>query len=246
MKIIINSEMRVGSRWLHYLLGNLYSMRIAPEVDVSNLEDRKNTIRNYLNNNIIVKTHHATTGEIFSVIRPVDYTIISVVRNPRDRIISKAFHHRYTGDDIFDSDVEAVEHYVYNDYTQEANRRQLEQMSSGYSTRKHSASHHSYIWTTYEWMLDDIYKEAALIDQYLGVGTKLEKIRQICDALSFQSITGREQGEEERDNGWIRKGIIGDWINWFDVDMLNYTSKAQQQYWKQLLMNKGTENNAKG
>lgn len=236
--------MRTGSRWLHYLLADLYGMGVAPEIDRTALAHKAGEIRGFLEDNRIAKIHHATTSEILRIIKPLDYKLISVVRNPRDRIVSKAFHHKYQpknkGD--FDTDAEAVKHYVYSDYTKEANERQLEQMKNGYSTKNHTKNEIPYIWTTYEWMIDSIFEEVKAIDRFLGANTHHIKIRNTCLAHSFSAKSGREQGKENRKDTWRRKGIIGDWLNWFDVGMLSYTNEDQRIYWQKLLMNKGQDN----
>lgn len=240
MKIIINSEMRVGSRWLHYLLVDLYKMKASPEIDVERLKSGNHEIRKYLDNNRIAKIHHASTDEVFQYVKPVDYVLITVVRNPRDRIVSKAFHH-LAHDPRIKSELEAIDHYVYSDYTREASSRQQAQMMWGYSTREHIYQALPYIWTTYEWMLENIVREVMLIDNYLGEKTALNKIMKVCKEHEFKAKSGRPQGKEKRKDTWRRKGIIGDWLNWFDVPMLKHTLNMQFVYWQKLLENKGKE-----
>jgi len=244
MKILINSEMRCGSRWLHYLLAELYSMGVSPEVDRGRLLSGEHRLRSFLDNNRIAKTHHATTTEVFQYLKPLDYKVITVVRNPRDRIVSKAFHTKYHPrlKEEFKSDFEAVKNFVYSDYTKKANLRQFEQMSNGYSTRNHTKTNLPYIWTTYEWMLDNIVREVAAIDKFLGENTPLSRITTVCNAHSFKVRTGRKQGSEVRRDTWRRKGIIGDWINWFTLKMFKDTECDQSLYWEKVIMNKGKDN----
>lgn len=244
MKIVITSEMRVGSRWLHYLLADLYVMNVSPEVDKGIMDERLPLIRQYMQTGRIAKFHHATQNDILDVVLPIDYKIIGVVRNPRDRVVSKAFHMRYNreGKPVnFDSDLDAVDKCVKEDYFNMANSRQLSMMPDGHSTRLRNNFDFQlpYIWTSYEWMKEDIIKEVGLITEFLGVHIPESNIVKVCERHDFKNKSGREIGKEKRNDRWRRKGVIGDWINWFTVEHLELTHEPQIQYWRKLLRNKG-------
>lgn len=242
--IIITSEMRVGSRWLHYLLAALYDMTPSPEIDVSQIEEYARKARQDMQASYIVKYHHATPEDIFNVLTPIDYHIIGVVRNPRDRGVSWAFHMRYDESGAvrhFDSDSHAVDSIVRDQYYKTDNARQIDMMVDGYSTRLRGELDlpNPYIWTTYEWMKEDIVREVASITEFLDLDYDLDTIREVCECHSFNSMSGRETGEERRKDHWRRKGITGDWINWFTTEHYELTKEQQDLYWRKLIKNSG-------
>jgi len=102
-------------------------------------------------------------------------------------------------------------------------------MQNGKST--HSAINSSnYIWTTYEWMHKNIIREIRTIVNFLGVDVSENRIIRVCEKHSFKNRYGRNPGDEHRKNQWGRKGIIGDWENWFDNEMLQKTQEDYDKY----------------
>jgi len=95
MNLIITSEHRVGSRWMHYLLADLYGMMASPEIDADKIIEKKKEVEAYFSNRRIVKFHHAVPGDIVEALPNRNYSIIGIVRNPMDRAVSLAFHNRY-------------------------------------------------------------------------------------------------------------------------------------------------------
>lgn len=249
MNIIITSEHRVGSRWLHYLLKDILSMRQSPEIDVSKIKEETPTIREYFETGRIVKFHHATPHDIIKDLEPHDYKIIGVVRNPRDRGVSLAFHNRYheNNPDAFvestlDSDKEAVNYTISSNSYKDWNNNQLRLMIDGHSTHNYFENGPTnlkvpYIWTSYEWMLSDTKKEITTILNFLNINYNEEVVEDLVIAHSFKNKSGREPGEEDREDNWRRKGMMLDWINWFNPQMLKETRQNQNEYWTRLIRN---------
>jgi len=223
------------------MLADLYGKQVSPELTRRQHLGQKRTItlkdvRNRLARNMIVKFHHTTPGEIFGSIAPVDYKVIGIVRNPRDRGVSVAFHHMHDHD--FDgwpqkdmSDREAIR-FTILDYPRYplSNARQFDLMLPGFSTKtREDPSYPPYIWTCYEWLKSDVYKEMDSITKFID--SELEKpLPRIIEKHSFGRQTGRVPGQERRDDVRRRKGIVGDWENWFDTDMLEATQHVHEQY----------------
>lgn len=243
MNIIITSEHRVGSRWLHYLLADLLDMSVSPEIDAKKASDKLDEIRQRFKDNRIVKFHHATPEGLVESIKPVDYKVIGVVRNPRDRGVSRAFHdfyhpnHDYKVKSVATNDQEAIKFTILNEtYMRDNIRQQDELMLPGYSTNNLVNSELPYIWTCYEWMILNNYREVGAIIDFLGLNTSIseEQIYKFVEKHSFKSRSGRKQGTEKRSDTWRRKGIIGDWENWFTEDMVDRTEDIQEEYWARL------------
>ncbi len=69
----------------------------------------------------------------------------------------------------------------------------------------------------YEDLIADEKKVFGQILSHLGIEISEEELQSAIDSHSFQSITGREPGQENpRDH--FRKGVAGDWRNYFERD----------------------------
>jgi len=155
---MITSGHRVGSRWLHYLLADIYKKEVTPEIDISKIVSKRETIRNYLKNNKIPKFHGANFSDIADNIKPNDYKILGVVRDPRDRAVSYTFHNRYHEKSNFwqkkfKTDIEALNYTIYKDATfwfEEV--QQAEIMKPGLSILNSKTNKTNFIWVTYEWL----------------------------------------------------------------------------------------------
>jgi hypothetical protein len=236
MNFIITSEHRVGSRWLHYLLAELYDKKVSPEIDVNRLsQDAVRKVRNYFKSNKIPKFHRATPQNILDHIKPHNYKVIAVVRNPRDRAVSFAFHNRYhnRGDypeKALKTDLDAVKYMVYKSRKfKSGNDRIFKTMVLGHSTKTFTKDC-EFIWTTYKWMKEDINKEITAIINFLNQ-QPTRNIRKTITKHSFNKKANREVGDEKRSDLWRRKGIQGDWENWFDDGMINVTEEIDTIYW---------------
>lgn len=239
--IIISSEMRVGSRWLHYLLKDLYGMKVSPEIGrhrvSKNPEEIKTEVHNYFMNDRIVKFHGLTPDELFELLprEEYDYKAIFVVRNPRDRGVSLAFHHKHekgygnwkglTDEEVLDKA------FLEEEELYSGNQIMFETMIPEYSTKAFNMNETPYIWTCYEWMIEDTLEEVGMIDLYLQGRKELVEISEAVELHSFKNKSGREEGQEERSNTWRRKGIVGDWINHFNGAMFDASKKDWDTYW---------------
>ena len=246
LDVILTSEHRCGSRWLHYMLADLLGKSTSPERDGQKVVKSEAEIWGFLSDNKIAKYHHGTPESILTSLVPHTYKIIGMVRNPRDRGVSRAFHdfyhrkHDYQVKQVAATDFEAVQWVVLEStpFMPDNRRQNNELMMYGYSTRNKLYTDLPYIWTTYEWMLEDTLREVTTILQFLGV--KVTKGHaQIVDSHSFKNKSGRNPGEEARHDTWRRKGQMLDWVNWYNEEMLSLTADVQECYWRQLVINGG-------
>ena len=249
MNFIITSEHRVGSRWVHYLLADIFGKKVSPEIDGSRLvTDAKGIVASLFKNNKIPKFHRALPEDIFKHIGGKRFRIIGVVRNPRDRAISYAFHNRFHNkthfkEKDFETDLESIKYVLYDSYKfKSGTDRQFEMMTPGFSTRDSSniTKDVRYIWTTYHWLKEDINREINTILDFLSLESR-EKVNKIIIKNSFKKKSSRDVGKEDRRDIWRRKGIESDWENWFNDDMINDTEEIDKIYWD--IVNKENVNN---
>lgn len=241
MNLVITSEMRVGSRWIHYLLSELLGKKCAPEIDDLN-EGWTLLTRKWFLQNRIVKFHHVLPATILAGIPQTD-KIIGIVRNPRDRLVSIAFHYRNhpqkhnKAEAKYKTDGETVracvagklaKHHRKND------ERMLEHMLPGCSTRSKGRLDVPYIWSAYEWLIEDTEREVRMLLDFVGADVDLPTIRTTIEKHSFELQSGRRRGQEKRHDTWRRKGVVNDWQNWFDDEMKSATQDVWEEYWVRL------------
>jgi len=243
VNIIIISEMRVGSRWIHYLLRDLLGMKVSGELDAKELPHCDKLVQHRFSENRIVKFHHATQNDILNHISG-DYKIIGIVRNPRDRITSWTFHQRYkpSGKGLqvikdAESDRKAVKITFDLKQGQLDNERQFILMVRGFSTKlfhDQYSTQDRYIWTCYHWLLKDTFKEIKTIVKFLGLDIPDKKIREVIQKNSFKNRSGRVPGKEVRDNEWFRKGVEHDYEKFFDEEMIQQSRQITDEYWSRI------------
>lgn len=238
MNIIITSEHRCGSRWMHYMLADILNKNVSPEIDETKIIEKIKQIQRFFAENRIVKFHHASSEQIIRKLSG-NYKIIGLVRNPRDRYVSLAFHNRYHPkkevfkQHEFATDQEAVKYTVMED---EFAKQWTDHMFSYMLYRRSTMSktfldHYPYVWTSYEWMKEDTLGEMRTICTWLDPEIPDSLVKKCVKLHSFKSKSGREAGQEKRNDIWRRKGIVKDWENWFDDEMLAKTQKEHALYY---------------
>ncbi len=256
--IIISSEMRVGSRWLHYLLKDLYGMRPSREIGRHRVKNEKesvlNHVKSYFEEERIVKFHGLRPKELFELLPKEvfgDYKVIFIVRNPRDRGISLAFHHKSEkGYDRWKklTDEEAIKRvFLESNELKNGNEIIFETMkkeNSLFHTIRKQKTDNSYVWTTYEWMIEDIFNQIVGINMYLEDNFEMifsdSKIETAIMKNDFNTKTGRQPGEEVRTDTWRRKGVVGDWLNHIDGEIFDASRKDWDRYWELVELGRNT------
>jgi len=219
-------------------------MKVSGEIDTTKMIIFNEKIKGYFREGRIVKLHHATPKGIIASIKPRNYKIIGVVRNPRDRAVSRTFHRKFniTGEDLepYFNDTQAVQYTVMGSEEFKAyTKNQFEFMLDGYATRSKTLNKLPYIWTSYEWLLHNTTREVQVICNFLGISHPKKRIQQVVTQNSFETKSNRKPGNEHRKDLWRRKGIMADWVNWFTEDMVRHTAKEQERYWQILMRNSG-------
>ena len=242
MKLILTSGHRVGSRWLHYLLSQLTGQAIHPELGTKwfSTPQKRNKVASLIRQGKLVKFHGVYPSRIYKNFGGQNFKVLVVVRNPRDRAVSYAFHNRYHDrttfrQKILGSDQEAVEYTVYRDnlFRSEA-KQQIKIMVPELSTRSYSGKDSDYIWTCYEWLKEDIYSEIKTILNSAHLDISDNSIKRAIADNSFKAKAGRSEGQESRKDLWRRKGIVGDWKNWYTEKMIEDTQEEFDNYFKVL------------
>jgi hypothetical protein len=73
----------------------------------------------------------------------------------------------------------------------------------------------NYLHVRYEDFVEDPCGRAARLFDFLGLKSGAKLVRECVEATSFDQLSGgRRRGEEDL-NSFFRKGVVGDWKNWF-------------------------------
>jgi hypothetical protein len=230
---------------MHYLFADLLGMSPSPEIDRDKLRDN-GVEKTYtlLKHNRIPKFHRATYWDIESAFGDNKLKVLGVVRNPRDRGVSLSFHNRYHKNHHFkqkdfETDEESVKYTILNDKGyKKGNLRQLSLMIPGHYILNNLHRLYSYVWVDYSLLLN---KTAYCVDRIvklLDLDTSKD-IENVVENHSFVRKSNRKPGEEKRSDLWRRKGIVGDWTNWFDDELYlstlddtnNYETLMDEHYW---------------
>jgi len=207
-KVMVLTSMRTGSTWLTFLVKNLLGARTGFATTLDEVE-------NLWNHDIVIKAHRFTAKEVFKV-HP-DATIITSVRNPKGRNSSQFyFDAPYTEERLSK---------ILRTSTNWGEQKQLNRMWKGYSTRRTPYGRNpKYIWTTFEWMKEDIWREARALSNFLEIGIKERALEYIV------SMTQKECKKE----GIIRKGKVGSWKEEIFKERLKVLDKYQEMYYNRI------------
>jgi len=140
--------------------------------------------------------------------------IIHIVRDGRDAAVSQLHHaHRAGIKNVLTPGSENfMAQFSHAAVNWKNHVEQARQFGRTYADR--------YMEIRYEDLLDDPEDVIRQVFSFLSVDTKTVLVREAVAQASFSRITGREQGEEDK-NAFVRKGIAKDWKNYFNPDVLS-------------------------
>lgn len=140
-----------------------------------------------------------------------------LIRDPRDALVSTYFSWRYShriADDkqrkirqdlkhlnVHDGLLYTLDHFYY--YEEIVNWK--------------LGSHPDVLEVRYEDLVGDEFGTFRSIVKFLGVSVREERLRFLTDGASFAALSGRKRGVEHR-RSHFRKGVAGDWKNYFGSD----------------------------
>ena len=215
MNILLTSHTRTGSSWLCKLLleitGYQHSKHYG-KLKVKNTNPGEG-------NNLLRKSHMGSCKEVFHRFEPINYKNISILRNPRDRYLSVCKHRKINPDKNV---------HVYK--TQE--RQQVKRMVRGHSTAGLERKY-PYMWTAYEWLIDDTSGELRKILDFVGlVDIPAERILEGINHWDNRNVSG------ERDIKRFGHADIvitkNKWENNFSQRLIEQTQPEYNTYMRKL------------
>ncbi len=240
--VIVGSAHRVGSTWLYNMLKDIGCFDSGTDL-IPKKYDEYGTIvlkdpevfkyLNRLNGRFIFKSHsYPVISEIAK-----DIKFVTVIRDPRDVIVSNSFYLAHLDpekggwDQSFRelSNVGRIKRLIGDGEFILSRLEQWFRSPIAYNVR-------------YEDLKTNPVGVLEAVLRYLELPVDEEQIRRIAAKHSFKSLTGRNPGEDclESPN---RKGIVGDWQNYFNKDCIAAFKKEKAGRWNHLLVEMGYETN---
>ena len=92
----------------------------------------------------------------------------------------------------------------------------------------------------YEDILENPEKELVKVLKYLELDVSEKRIKQIVKNNAFKKLSGRRRGAEDKE-AFLRKGVSGDWQNYFDIETIALFKTAINGRWNELVVKMGYE-----
>ena len=137
---------------------------------------------------------------------------IHIIRDGRDAVVSNWLHHLRIKPDELEK-YGSFENWVIEG----AKQWHGEMMTAVSFKRKHPDRVYE---VHYEHLLEEPHKELRGLLNFLGADTSDDVLDNAVKNSSFETLTrGRKPGEEDK-KSFFRKGVAGDWMEYFDMDTL--------------------------
>ena len=137
---------------------------------------------------------------------------IHIVRDGRDAVVSNWLHHLRIKPDELEK-FGSFENWVIEG----ARQWHGEMMTAVAFKRKHPERVYE---VHYERLLEEPHEELRKLLDFLGADSPDDILEKAINNSSFETLTkGRKRGEEDK-SSFFRKGVAGDWMEYFDMDTL--------------------------
>lgn len=235
--LIVDTPHKVGSTWVHRMLGEIGNLTTPaipePYNDNGTLQLENPSVVNYfrsLKGHFIFKSHSLPLEYELPSDLAEDIKFVTILRDPRDVLVSMAFYAGwYSGESKYTHlpDKEKVRHII-----QDGSSWLLPELEAWFRSDAVKIYYRDVI-------KDPVYQMRNVVNRIglapLASESNIEGIREVVVAHSFQQQTGRKPGEENKTD-FLRKGIPGDWRNYFDQELKDFFKSAADGRWNSLLV----------
>ncbi len=232
--IIVVSPHKVGSTWVYKILREMtYFHDIFPPLKIFK-EYRK--VRIPLDELIpYFDTLKKGKGYLFKShshppnVCPDYMRLVTVIRDPRDVFVSMTNYVSNIPKELGGWGIE---------YANKSKKQQLLELIENsdfmYDLFYSWSTYDNCLLLKYEELKSDIEKCTKIMVDYCGINVDQSVITKSIELNDFSKLTGRKSGIENK-SSFYRKGIVGDWKNHFNDELLNklYTNKDNR--WEKLI-----------
>lgn len=233
--IVVASPHKVGSTWVYKILRDLTAFHeIFPSYKIFR-ELRKvriplDDLTDYFSNLKKGRGYLFKSHSLPPKVQIDDVYYISVIRDPRDLIVSLSNYvshlpvklggwgEKFSKMDDRNKIIEVINKsdFIYELYSAWAN-------------------YDNCLLFKYEDLKKDIYSCIVKLVDFTNIDTTDRMIKKSITKNDFKKISGRKSGNENK-NSFLRKGVVGDWKNHFDDELLKYFYTTQNGRWKEIIV----------
>lgn len=238
--IVVVSPHKVGSTWVYNILREMtYFIDIFPPYrkfkELRRVRIPIDSLIPYFdqlpkNKGYLFKSHSLPPKN-----SPKYLKLITVLRDPRDVFVSMT---NYVGNIPKELGGWGIE------YSKLSKTEQLSQLikNSDFIYDLFYAWHNydNCLKLNYEDLKNDIEECTLKIINYCNLAIEQEQMEKAIMLNDFSYITKRKTGTEDK-NSFYRKGIVGDWKNHFNNELLNELYTSENNRWKDLIIQLGYE-----
>lgn len=246
--VVLGSAHKVGSTWLNQLLTDCcgykpysvpqkvidrYPQALQVDLDLCDiLQDIQLPMGWY-----IFKTHSFPPPEKLAAGIHSSIKFVTMVRDPRDILISSSSYLANLPEELGGwgekfrnlGKRERIIHLIENAAFLRTRLRDWYRCQYAYKIH-------------YELLLSNPVSELQGLLAFLGIEVSGVTVRLLNKINSFESQSGRKKGKED-EKAFLRKGIAGDWRNYFDDEVKRTFKQSCGGEWNDLLVEMGYEKN---
>lgn len=240
--VIIASAHKVGSTWLHKILrcfyiyqynkvpGKLRTSAINPWMLSLEANETLEFLKNKTKNNLFKSHSKPPTWVPTESIK-----FVTVYRDPRDLTISNIFFLANLPPELGGwKEMKALD-------TKKRIKLYLKKGTFDLELLQEWYEYPHALKLAYEDMLNHPFEEIKKTARHIEASVDDNRIRKAIEKNSFKSLSaGRKRGVENK-NSFFRKGISGDWLNYFDEELVEYFKSVHNGRWNKLLVDLGYE-----
>lgn len=249
--VVVATGPKVGSTWvcnilqelgLNLITGHNDQSDIFSDVNASILDLSKEATQRVLASSTktcLFKSHSPAPDWIENCLGT---KFINVYRDPRDLLVSLAFYERLRGeqgdcrfgDSLLDISVTNALSQHISDFR--AGRSYVKTIRSWVELDSSNV-----LALRYEDLHSDALNQVRRIVDFLGADCSDADLNKAIDAVSFEKMAdGRKRGQEDG-SSFYRKGIVGDWKNYFDDQIVEEFKSIDNGLWNKILIALGYE-----
>jgi hypothetical protein len=220
-RVILSTLPKSGTSWLNLMLKDL----LLENRGYRFKEDRRMADMQYE----MYFTNHMPVAEAAPYVDNQENRFIFLYRDLRDHLVSWVHHYKHRRDNIdhklsrymagLDFEEALIEFIVGEPNTKGYGTAAVTPLKRTCAMVNEwldlAAQHRNVTTVTYEDLHRDCYDTLRRILGFVGIQVEEEVLSRVVERRSFKRMThGRNPGEEDKGNHW-RKGVVGDWKNYF-------------------------------